>query len=104
MSKRNTFGIMIIMLMFSTSYPAIADHSLREIEKWCEVWKSSGSSYGELECSLKVNDRRSLERKCEVYFGSSKYGDFECRGSHYRNIEKKCEAWLYSQTYAEIDC
>ena len=94
--------IINIIFFFLSSNIVIADHNLKQIEKKCEVYKYS-DRYGELDCSRGVDDRRSLEKKCEVYF-SGKYGEFECRGSHFRNIEKKCEAYLYSSKYAEIDC
>ena len=91
------------LLLLTPLAPIYADHSLREIERRCEVYKYS-SDYGELDCSSSVNDRRDLERRCEVYFYSDKYGEFECSGSHFRDVEKRCEAYLYSSEYAEIDC
>ena len=96
--------IPIFLLTSIVLYPALlsADHSLSQIERRCEVYKYS-DSYGELECSSGVADRRTLEGKCEVYF-SGEYGHFECRGSHYRDVERKCEAYLYTSNYAEIDC
>jgi len=92
-------AVLFVSMQFSVGQ---ADHNLREIERRCEVYKYSGN-YGELDCSSSVSDRRSLERKCEVYFSGS-YGEFDCSGSHFNDVERRCEAYLYSGNYAEIDC
>ncbi len=74
-----------------------AGHSLREIERYCEVeWYGSE---GELSCSRRVDDHRTLERKCDVEWDGFE-GEFDCRGSHFRNVERRCTA----DSYGDIDC
>ena len=76
---------------------ANADHSLREIERRCEVYWDG--EYGELDCRSSVSDRRDLERKCEVEWDGYE-GEFDCRGSHFRDVERRCEA----DRDGDIDC
>ena len=92
----------VLLFVFFPAF-AIAEHSLREIERNCEIYRYS-NEYGELECSHRVSDRRKLERKCEAYIYDFPYGEIECSGSHFRNIEKRCEVYMYSAEYGQIDC
>ena len=54
--------ILLITLLVGNSSQVFADHSLREIERYCEVDRDGDE--GELDCRSRVSDRRSLERKC----------------------------------------
>ena len=87
--------ISISFYVFGNS--VLADHSLREIERRCEVeW--NGTS-GELSCSSGVSERRSLERKCSVEWNGSE-GEFSCSGGHFKDVERRCTA----DRVGEIDC
>lgn len=77
------------------------DFSLRDVERKCEVYRYS-ERYGEVECSGSA--LREVERKCEVYFYRPNEGEFECRGSPLRPLELKCTAAMYSDNYADVSC
>ena len=100
-SHKNSLIIIVILFIFSAvvagSPQANADHSLREIERFCEVDRDGDE--GELDCRSRVSDRRSLERKCSVEFDGDE-GEFNCSGSHYRDIERRCEV----DEDGDIDC
>ena len=86
-----------ILISFGNSKEVNADHNLREIERYCEVeWDGSE---GELDCRIRVSDRRPLERKCDVEWDGSE-GEFDCSGSHFRDVERRCTA----DRDGDIDC
>ena len=46
---------------------------------------------------------RDVERYCEVYMYSERYGDVECSRSYLRIVERRCEGYLYSEKYGDIE-
>jgi hypothetical protein len=90
----------LIALIFPTY--ALSEEILpRDVERYCEVYMYS-KRYGDVECSR--SHLRVVERRCEGYLYSGKYGDIECSGSNLRNIERRCEFYMYSDRYGEIEC
>ena len=77
------------------------EFSLRDVDRRCEAYKYS-ERYGELECS--GSQLRILERRCEVYFYDSQNGEIECRGSFLRPVERRCSVTLYSDRYGDVFC
>tara|TARA_B100001248_G_scaffold216808_1_gene171800 strand:+ start:355 stop:666 length:312 start_codon:yes stop_codon:yes gene_type:complete len=103
MIKKFYTFLSICLLWSSTSAAGFYQNiTLRDIERYCEVYMYSNSKYGDIECSR--SHLRPIERKCEGYLYSGKYGDIECRGSDFREVERRCEFYMYSKRYGEIDC
>ncbi|HJN43865.1 MAG TPA: hypothetical protein QF572_06770 [Vicinamibacterales bacterium] len=74
--------------------------SLRDVERRCEAYKYS-DRYGDLECR---GELRAVQRRCEVYFYDPPNGEIECRGSEFRAVERRCTVTLYSDRYGDVSC
>jgi hypothetical protein len=97
MRKLTAILCLTLAVLLGSAGEGLADHNLREIERYCEVeWDGSE---GELSCSSRVNDRRLLELRCDVEWDGSE-GEFDCRGSHFRDVERRCTA----DRGGDIDC
>ena len=97
---KKLLGIVVLGLLWCGAVSS-EEISPRDVERYCEVYMYS-ERYGDVECSR--SHLRIVERRCEGYLYSEKYGDIECSGSNLRNIERSCEFYMYTDRYGEIDC